>query len=396
MFNKIRNRYVMTNMLLLGSLIIISFGAIYLLVVDNMLKDSEQLVAETMNSYMNNKEELLSNNVMVILNSEAGNETSKNTGLFMRNEELDQIVDSVLQNPRKKFIKNNDKAYRFLITKDTQDLLDPSDTKIIVIHDITNVYKRMKNLLIVMILIIVLVLSIIFMICLYLANKSVDQLKKAWDKQRQFIGDASHELKTPLSIIESNIDALSITEQNKWTNNIKGEVKRMNLLLSSLLYLTKIDDYDLSLNTEKVNISEILSDVILAHEADIFEKGFILESEIENNIWVNADSQKIKQLFYILLDNAIKYGDNEINISMKQEMNIVRISFENSGSGIAPENLDKIFNRFYKEDKSRKGNDNSYGLGLSIAKAIVDRMDGQLYVQSVVNEKTKFTIIFNV
>ncbi len=271
----------------------------------------------------------------------------------------------------------------------------------VVFLDVTESANTLRELLMTLIFVAIIMLFIIFIISLYFANRAIKPISIVWYKQKQFVADASHELKTPISIINANSDALlsnmneTIESQKKWIDYIKIETDRMGKLVSDLLYLAKAEDADIKLQTCIFDISRAVEDVILSMEAIIFEKGITLSHEIEQNVIIKGDEEKIKQLVMILFDNAVKYTNEKgsIDIMLKKTKHQVMFSIKNSGEGIQKKDLSKVFDRFYRANQARTYENGSYGLGLSIAKAIVESMGGKINVESIENKNTTFTFV---
>lgn len=242
-------------------------------------------------------------------------------------------------------------------------------------------------------------LIVIFVVSLYFANRAIKPIAETWEKQKQFVADASHELKTPLSIINANYDALlvnqeeTIQSQLKWLSYIRIGTDRMTKLINDLLSLAKIEDANLEIRKMPFNISIAINDVILSMEAVVIEKGIQLSHSIEPDLIVKGDLERVKSVVTILLDNAVKYSNlnGQIDILLIKSKRQVIYSIKNSAKGIAKQDLQKVFDRFYRADPSRAQEIGGYGLGLSIAKAIIDRMGGEIHVTSVENECTTFT-----
>ncbi|MBY9077906.1 HAMP domain-containing histidine kinase [Paenibacillus sp. HN-1] len=243
-------------------------------------------------------------------------------------------------------------------------------------------------------------LVVLYFTSRYFANRSIKPVKEAFEKQKQFIGDASHELKTPLAIINTNADVLlansedTIRNQSKWLNYIKSEAERMSRLTSDLLYLTEMDDSRTRMMVREFNMSEATENTILTMEAVIFEKQLSLDYDIEPGLMVRGSSEQIQQVLMILLDNAVKYVNphGSINLTLKKAHNGILLSVSNTGAGIAPEHLTRIFDRFYRTDASRTRKQGGYGLGLAIAKSIVEQHKGKIYAKSIVGESTTFYV----
>ncbi|MDQ0174220.1 sensor histidine kinase [Bacillus chungangensis] len=207
-------------------------------------------------------------------------------------------------------------------------------------------------------------------------------------------------MKTPLSIINANYDALlvnqeeTIQSQKKWLNYIKIGTDRMKKLINDLLISAKIEEVNLEICKMPFNLSNTINEQILSIEAAAIEKGITLIKSIEPDIIVNSDSESIKQVVTILFDNAIKYKNEngQIDISLTKSKHQIIYSIKNTGKGIAKKDLPKIFDRFYRTDPSRTQDSGGFGLGLSIAKTMIDRLGGRIYVTSIENESTTFTI----
>lgn len=231
-------------------------------------------------------------------------------------------------------------------------------------------------------------LLLFFVISIFLAKWAVKPVEEAWDKQKQFIADASHELKTPLTVITTNAELMksesSGENKSKFTDNILTMTKQMRGLVESMLEIARLDNGSVRKEFAVFNLSETVSDAILPFEALFFEKGQNFTSEIEPDINLNGNAEQIKQVVDILLDNANKYASEKSEIKLimkKQSRNQCRLSVSNEGETIPEEELKNIFKRFYRGDKTRKMN-NSYGLGLSIAERIVNEHSGKIFAES--------------
>ncbi len=202
-------------------------------------------------------------------------------------------------------------------------------------------------------------------------------------KQKQFICDASHELKTPLSIIMASADALENNpEETKWLNNIKSESEKMHKLVIDLLELSKIESGEKDDTYIKTDLSKLIEKSLLPFESIIYEKGLHLEYTIEPNINYKCNEIRIKQLVSILVDNAIKHAftNSKITVNFFKEKDEINLLVKNRGIAIPKADQEKIFERFYRVDDSRNRNQNRYGLGLAIAKNIVLNHNGKITV----------------
>lgn len=280
-------------------------------------------------------------------------------------------------------------------------VVDPSgDGHMIVFIDVTAQQGILTNLIYTFAVVGLVMLIVIYFLSRYFANRSIAPVREAFEKQKQFIGDASHELKTPLAIINTNADVLlanqedTIANQAKWLHYIKSETERMTGLTNDLLYLTQMDDSRSTMIHAKFNMSDAVESIILPMEAVIFEKNISLDYNIEPNLTVHGNSEQIKQVILILLDNAVKYSGpkGSVNVTLQRQNNDVMLAVSNTGDGIAPEHLDRIFDRFYHTDSSRARKHGGHGLGLAIARSIVDQHKGEVYARSVVGEGATFYV----
>ncbi|MCX7715321.1 MAG: HAMP domain-containing histidine kinase [Clostridia bacterium] len=243
---------------------------------------------------------------------------------------------------------------------------------------------------------------IFFFLSFFLAKLALKPVEKAWAQQKQFVGDASHELKTPLTVILANAGIVlshrsdTVANQAKWIEYIQTEANRMTALVNDLLFLAKADDAKLDVVLSTINLSDIVWSSVLPFESVAFEQKKTLKTDIQPDIYINGDENKLKQLIVILLDNACKHSDKKgiITLKLKASQDKVKLSVTNTGTPIPQDQIPHIFERFYRVDKSRARENGGYGLGLAIAKSIVDALCGKISVQSSELEGTVFTITF--
>lgn len=273
--------------------------------------------------------------------------------------------------------------YSYLLTKG----------KSLIIVDISNVKNNLDNNIKISLYLFVILEIIIIFISLKITDWIIKPVIESFNKQKQFIADASHELKTPLAVIIASADSLK--ENNKYVNNIKNESERMSNLIKKLLNLARLEDGFNKDNYVTSNISKAIQLTCLTYESLMFENNLKLDMNIEDNINFKCNVDEIKQLAAILLDNAIKHGnkDSTIDVLLKKYKNEITFSVSNYGDEIPKEVQTRIFERFYRGDASRNRNDNRYGLGLAIAKSIVNNHGGKITVNSS-NGITTFKVTF--
>ena len=239
-----------------------------------------------------------------------------------------------------------------------------------------------------------------FLISFFLANLSLRPTEKAWQQQRQFVADASHELKTPITVILANTGIVlahpldPVESQAKWIAYIQDEAERMKSLVDDLLFLAKSDAARLTRHPTEVRLSEIVTGSLLPLESVAFEKGVSLSECVASGITLFGDEGQLRRLIVILLDNAIKYaGENgAVTVVLDRQGEKFRLAVHNTGPAIPPEHLPHLFERFYRADASRDRNQGGYGLGLAIAKSIVETHAGKITVTSTAGSGTTFTI----
>lgn len=244
--------------------------------------------------------------------------------------------------------------------------------------------KSLKTTVISTIVVGIIGIIIISIIAKKISKTIVKPVEETFEKQKQFISDASHELKTPLAVIEANTEVLqNKIGENKWLTYIQKESQSMNKLVNDLLQLAKMENTK-NINYQKFDLSKEVQMSVAVFESLIYEKQIKLETNIDEGIYFNGEKEDIKHIISIILDNAIKHTEknNKIIVDVKKEKNDIKIEIKNQGEPIPPEEQEKIFERFYRVDKSRNRNEKRYGLGLSIAKEIVEKYNGTIKASS--------------
>ena len=222
-------------------------------------------------------------------------------------------------------------------------------------------------------------------------------VERAWRQQRQFFSDASHELKTPLTVILSNAEMLETSDlperESRWRDNILSESRQMKTLVEEMLALSRTEDAQRKPTVADVDLSDLSEDCALAFEPVAFEAGKPLSWDVTPALTVSGDGEKLRRLLSILLDNAAKYGapGEGIVLSLRAERSQAILSVANGSGGhpIPPEELPRLFERFYRADASR-GEQSGFGLGLPIAQAIAKEHHGALRAESD-EQATRFT-----
>ena len=222
-------------------------------------------------------------------------------------------------------------------------------------------------------------LAVVF-ISYYLAEEAIKPVKEAYESQKVFIANASHEIKTPLAAISANLEAADI-KNNHWIDNVAMETEKLTALNSELLTLARTDLVNTA-TSEEVNVKELVEKQLKSFEPRMKDIKFKKELNVSDKVKVNAND--FSQLLSILMDNAIKYSDNKITLTLEDHV----LKVTNDGATISKDALPHVFDRFYQADKNSEG----VGLGLSIAKSLADRNHWNLSVKS--NSNTTFTLNF--
>lgn len=278
---------------------------------------------------------------------------------------------------------------------------ESGEQTIFVGKDVTALYSGLEKATYAQVFLGVVALLIASGIGYYMAGRALVPLKDAYEKQKQFAADASHELRTPLAVVMASADLLladpSIENPflRQVLEDLKSEVKKMTDLVSDLLMVARSDNNALKVKIQRVNLTELLEQVVRMMKPIAEKKNILLLGEEYRTVFVNCDEQKIKQLAIILVDNAIKYttsgGSVLVRFESADESTAV-FSVADSGIGIAEEDLGKVFERFYRVDKARSREMGGNGLGLAIASEIVKLHEGKISVASRLGEGTKFTV----
>jgi signal transduction histidine kinase len=238
--------------------------------------------------------------------------------------------------------------------------------------------------------------SALLVFSLLLSKWAVKPIAAAFDKQRRFISDASHELKTPLAILNANAGVLeNEVGANRSLESIKAQSERMKRLIQSLLTLAKADEGNAQTVFSEFDLSKTVLNAALEFESRAFEERTRYEVFVEEEIAYSGDPQQIRQLAAILIDNALKYsGENgQVKVALKKESGKRVFFVYNTGVGVQDQERALIFERFYRSDESRARETGGYGLGLSIAKAIADAHKGKIVVDGKAGEWVSFSVV---
>lgn len=276
---------------------------------------------------------------------------------------------------------------------------------IIVLVDTTQRDEALKSQAISLSVIFLGAMLALFAASWWLSTWALSPVEDAWDRQRRFIADASHELKTPLAVILANTQILqkddSIPEDSmRWINSTSDEATHMSELVNELLELARADEATQAGSSSvmaltDIDLSEMVNTATLEFDAVAFERGCLIESEVEPDIHVKGDRTWLARAVRILIDNATKYAekDSVVTVALKRSGKHVVYTVHNDGPAINPTDLEHIFDRFYRSDRARSRTDTGgFGLGLAIAKSVVEAHGGSIAATSSEASGTNFTI----
>lgn len=261
--------------------------------------------------------------------------------------------------------------------------ISENDTMYIFV-DCTNEIASFKNFFLVSVVVGFSAFVAVFLLVFFLSGKVMKPIAESYAKQKSFITDASHEIKTPLTIIGANTEVLEMQgTSNEWTENIKEQVKRLSSLTEKLVFLARMDEENQTLKTTDFSLSDAVEETVKPFCAVAVSKGLTIEYDIRKNISYCGDETLIRQLVSLLLDNALKYSDEngKIFVQLKTTGGKIQLTVANPAQELSGD-LNVLFERFYRNDKSRNSQTGGHGIGLSVAKAIVEAHKGKIAANS--------------
>lgn len=236
----------------------------------------------------------------------------------------------------------------------------------------------------------------VFLLVLILSPKAIAPVVKSYEKQKQFITDASHELKTPLAIINTNTEVIEMEQgENDWTKSIHNQVNKLSKLVENLIVLSRMDEEKHELQKTDFSISDAVEETCEAFQSLAVSNNKRILLQVEKNLTYCGNESSLRQLLSILLDNAVKYGASGslILVTLKKQGSKYILETSNEAEGLKTGSYDIIFERFYRMDTSRNSKSGGYGIGLSIANAIVKKHKGKITANSPDGKKLVITVI---
>lgn len=250
--------------------------------------------------------------------------------------------------------------------------------------DMTQQLLNLSNIRVISIVIGLLLMFILFLIVWKLAAKAIHPFVESMEKQKRFITDAGHELKTPLAVISANADVLELTcGKNEWIDSIRNQTMEMNELVKRLLFLSKMEEGQQFVMAE-FNLSETVEQKVKQISAIAYRAGKKFEMEIQPDIIYKGNVDAIEHMVSVLTENAVKYCSEEgsINVKLFKSGKTIHFEVRNSGEPLDKNEMNRLFERFYRPDSSRSRNTGGHGIGLSIAKAVADSHKGKIYAKN--------------
>ena len=401
MIKQLRKKFIIVNMVIVSIMLVIIFGLIIFFTKSSMEKESIQLLRSVPMMHAQHdmpvhkeRPDISPPSVFIIFRTfdniyqASGSEVVN----FSDNELISELYNIALSSDKQSGVLREYNLRYFIH--------DVPNHPSIAFKDISAENAMLSQLVKTCIFIALLSFCIFLIISILLARWTVKPAETAWNEQKQFIADASHELKTPLTVIMTNAEMLlddkhTAEKRKQFSDSILTMSKQMRGLTENLLELARSDNNTKEISFEAVNFSNLISDALLPFEPLFYEKELVLTSEIQEDIIVSGDSTQLCRLADILLDNAMKYSypNTSVTVSLKKHRDYCIFSVSNHGDTISKSDLKNIFKRFYRVDKARNMNC-SYGLGLSIAESIVKEHEGKIWAESN-NELNIFRIKLN-
>jgi len=388
MLKKLRLKFILVNMTIVTIMLGVVFGMLYYSTARNLEQESIRTMASTAKNPLQQQTPFANEGdvrlpYFTILINNQGDAVAMGGGFFDLSDEeyLVEVLTAALSAEKNTGVL---KEYnlRFCV-------YDQVYGQCVVFSDMTGEQSTLQNLVRTLALVGLLAFVIFLGISLLLARWAVQPVAKAWQQQKQFVADASHELKTPLTVIMTDAELLHSADcpeedREPLSGNILTMSSQMRGLVESLLDLARMDNGTVKQARSTASFSDIVADSAMVFEPVFFEKGLLLEEEITPDIQIDGIPDHLRQLIGILLDNASKYASPEARAVVKLTRSGRRhclLEVSNQGEPMSREELQNIFKRFYRADKVRSMN-HSYGLGLSIAQGIAEEHHGKIWAES--------------
>lgn len=403
MFKSVRLKLTLINITVVGIILLTFSSGIYILMKQNSAQQSVQLMYSVAAEIRfrppfrfppSNKRWA---NCFYVRIDEGGKVTEASANSPLSETELQELVGmTVLSGEESGAVKTSFDSYRFLRSAPPQ-----RHEQTVIFLSMQTEYDTLARLRAILFFTGLAGVFVVFVSSLFLADRALIPIKKSWERQKNFVADASHELRSPLAVIETNLELVlgngdeTVEDQNKWLGNIQTENRRMSKLVSDLLFLARADSDQQMFEKRFFPINDVLMEAVILMQPLADKKKIGLSANIKQVQDFYGDEARIKQLAVILIDNAIKYTHEggAVRVGLDFRDNQFEITVADNGEGIAKEHLDKIFERFYRVDKARSREGGGTGLGLSIAEWIVKSHRGSIGVSSAQGKGSTFKVL---
>lgn len=364
---------------------------------------NEPITDEEKEGYQEYSRSLSQNNIAYIIFDETYEVIDQSLTLPLEQNQLFLIASHYFKEKKEKYLisnyKMNEKDYKvctYRIVNKNGEL-----KTIQVMKNMETERAILKNTLKMISLAMLIGASLSFVGGYFLSGRSLVPIKKNVERQQEFLADASHELRTPISVIQTNLEVVkssgneTVDSQMVWVDNAYDEINRMKQIVEDLMFLARAESGDLLIHPQEIDLTFLIKDTTEKMIALAGKKGIQIINRLEDDLFIIGDQKQITQVFIILLDNAIKYSSENTIIRIIAEKTVTGISIEviDQGIGIPKEEIEKVTQRFYRVDKARSRSEGGTGLGLAIAKWIIDQHQGGLIIES--EEKTGTRIILH-
>ncbi len=402
MIKKLKLKFILTNMILVGIVLIIAFMGVFAFIYRAEKIDTEMALEEAMMAFLKKEPPFISDKPMpddlalnamhvclVLTDNWGGIVRIYDAGLDLSEAMLAEAFSKLSHKGEKSalisslglfYVKKTVPMGTLVGFTSSSDLQDTMETTFLICGSVC-----------------IFTLLLFLWISIMIASLAIHPVEEAWQQQKQFVADVSHDLKTPLTVILANNNILlsakdSDSAERKWLESTEDEANRMRSLIDRMLELSGSENLNGKIIMNETNVSDALEAVLLQFEPVAFEKGIVIESEIALNVRMVSNEDAWVRLFHILLDNAIKYSQvgGTVHVSLSVVKQSVKLTVSNGGL-IKEEDLPHLFERFYRADKARGVG--GFGLGLSIAKNIAESLGGTIVVESNEDIGTRFTVI---
>jgi signal transduction histidine kinase len=359
---------------------------------------------EEKQGYIEYTRSLNQNNIAYVIFNEKYQALDKSTPMPVEETQLIEISKHYFTDQRDKYLISN-YAQGGIDYKICTYMIVNKEGELKTIQSMKNMKIEralLGNILRMIVIMVIVGASLSFLGGYFLSGRSLVPIKESVDRQQQFLADASHELRTPIAVIQTNLEVVKssrdelVENQMTWVNNAYEEAVRMHHIVEDLMFLARADSGDVLVERTAIDLTYLIKNITEKMLPIAYKKGINVIAMIEEDLVIKGDENQITQLFVILLDNAIKYSNENTKIKIIGEKNLngIKIRVIDQGIGIASEEIQRVFQRFYRVDKVRSRTEGGTGLGLSIAKWIIDEHKGGIIIESEENKGTSIIINF--